>query len=126
MAAVEEKITEAELEVMEVLWQAGEPLTLGQIKGALAEKNGETVKTLLRRLCAKGAAGQEKGQVYSYYPLVSREEVGTSRTRRLIDRLYAGSARQMVAALVEHDQLTGADIAQLRELLDSLDKEGGR
>lgn len=126
MGAVEEKITEAELEVMEVLWQAEEPLTLGQIRGALPEKNGETVKTLLRRLCAKGAAAQEKGQVYSYRPLVSREEVGTSRTRKLIDKLYAGSARQMVAALVEHDQLTGADIAQLRELLDSLDREGRR
>lgn len=125
MGAVEEKITEAELEVMEVLWQAAEPLTLGQIRGALAEKNGETVKTLLRRLCAKGAASQEKGQVYSYYPLVSREEVGTSRTRKLIDKLYAGSARQMVAALVEHDQLTGADVAELRALLDDLGKEGG-
>ena len=126
MGAVEEKITEAELEVMEVLWQAEESLTLGQIRGALPEKNGETVKTLLRRLCAKGAAAQEKGQAYSYRPLVSREEVGTSRTRKLIDKLYAGSARQMVAALVEHDQLTGADIAQLRELLDSLDREGRR
>ena len=124
MGAVEEKITEAELEVMEVLWDAGEPVTLGQIREALADRNGETVKTLLRRLCVKGAAAQEKGQVYSYHPLVSREEVGTSRTRKLIDKLYAGSARQMVAALVEHDQLSGEDIAQLRALLDGLDREG--
>ena len=51
--------------------------------------------------------------------------MGTSRTRKLIDKLYAGSARQMVAALVEHDQLTGADIAELRALLDDLGKEGG-
>ena len=125
MGAAEEKITEAELEVMEVLWRAEAPLTLAQIKGALAEKNGETVKTLLRRLCAKGAAGQEKGQVYSYHPLVSRDQVGCCRTRRLIDKLYAGSARQMVAALVEHRQLDAADLAQLRVLLDNLDREGG-
>ena len=59
MSSVEEKITEAELEVMEVLWDAGEPLTLGQIKEALWEKNGDTTKTLLRRLCAKGAVGQD-------------------------------------------------------------------
>ena len=44
MAAAEEKITEAELEVMEVLWDAGEPVTLGQIREALADRNGETVK----------------------------------------------------------------------------------
>ena len=126
MGAVEEKITEAELEVMEVLWEAGQALTLGQIKGALAEKNGDTVKTLLRRLCAKGAAAQEKRQVYYYRPLVSREELGCYRTRKLIDKLYAGSARQMVAALVEHDQLSGDDIAELRALLDGLGREEAR
>ena len=125
MRAVEEKITEAELEVMEVLWNAGEPVTLGQIREALAERNGETVKTLLRRLCAKGAAAREKGRVGCYRPLVSREELGCYRTRKLIDKLYAGSARQMVAALVEHDQLSGDDIAELRALLDGLDGEGG-
>lgn len=125
MGAAEEKITEAELEVMEVLWDAGEPCTLGQIKEALWEKNGDTTKTLLRRLCAKGAAAQEKRQVYYYRPLVSREELGCYRTRKLIDKLYAGSARQMVAALVEHDQLSGDDIAELKALLDSLDGEGG-
>lgn len=124
MGTAEEKITEAELEVMEVLWAAGEPVTLGQIREALAERNGETVKTLLRRLCAKGAAAREKGRVGCYRPLVSREELGCYRTRKLIDKLYAGSARQMVAALVEHDQLSGEDIAQLRALLDSLDREG--
>ena len=124
MGTAEEKITEAELEVMEVLWAAGEPVTLGQIREALAERNGETVKTLLRRLCAKGAAAREKGRVGCYRPLVSREELGCYRTRKLIDKLYAGSARQMVAALVEHDQLSGEDIAQLRALLDSLNREG--
>jgi len=126
MGAAEEKITEAELEVMEVLWDAGEPVSLGQIKEALADRNGETVKTLLRRLCAKGAAAQEKRQVYYYRPLVSREELGCYRTRKLIDKLYAGSARQMVAALVEHDQLSGDDIAELRALLDGLSREEAR
>ena len=120
MGAAEEKITEAELEVMEVLWDAGEPVTLGRIREALADRNGETVKTLLRRLCAKGAAAQEKRQVYYYRPLVSREELGCYRTRKLIDKLYAGSARNMVAALVEGDQLNRQDIAQLRQLLDEL------
>ncbi|MCI7472063.1 MAG: BlaI/MecI/CopY family transcriptional regulator [Clostridiales bacterium] len=126
MGAAEEKITEAELEVMEVLWAAGEPVTLGRIREVLADRNRETVKTLLRRLCAKGAAAQEKRQVYYYRPLVSRAELGCYRTRKLIDKLYAGSARQMVAALVEHDQLSGEDIAELRALLDGLGREEAR
>ena len=57
MGAAEEKITEAELEVMEVLWQ-GEDLTLAQVKEAVSARkgwSGDTVKTLLRRLVEKGA-----------------------------------------------------------------------
>ena len=126
MGTAEERITEAELEVMEVLWQGDSPLTAAQIKEGLREKNGDTVKTLLRRLCAKGAVGQEKQQVYWYRPLVSREEVGRSRTRKLIDKLYAGSARNMVASLVEARALSQEDLAQLRALFNQLDREGGR
>ena len=43
-----------------------------------------------------------------------------SRTKKLIDKLYAGSARNMVAALVQADQLDQEDIAELRALLDEL------
>lgn len=125
MGAVEEKITEAELEVMEVLWRAGGPLTLAQIRDALPEKNGDTTKTLLRRLCAKGAVGQEKEKVFRYRPLVSRAAVGERRAKRLIDKLYAGSARDMVAALVKGDGLDKEDVAQLRALLEELDGKGG-
>lgn len=131
MAHPEEKITDAELEVMEALWAAAGPLTLAQIKSALAEKNGDTTKTLLRRLCQKGAVAQEKGaaaqekrEVYYYRPLVVREELGKFRTRRLIDKLYAGSAKAMVAALVEHDQLRPQEVAELRELFQSLWEKG--
>ena len=65
MERAEEKITDAELTVMQVLWQAGEPLTMAQIKAALPGHNGDTTKTLLRRLCRKGAVEQEKREVYS-------------------------------------------------------------
>lgn len=125
MPEPEEKITDAELEIMEVLWEAEGPLTLARIKAALPEKNGDTTKTLLRRLCQKEAVGQEKREVYYYRPLVGREELGRFRTRRLIDRLYAGSAKAMVAAMVEHDQLGPRDVAELRELFLTLwEKEG--
>lgn len=125
MSTPEEKITDAELAVMEALWSAGQPLTLAQIRSALAEKNGETTKTLLRRLCRKGAVEQEKREVYYYRPRVGREELSLSRTQRLIDRLYDGSAKAMVAALVEHDRLGPQDVDELRQLFQQLwEKEG--
>lgn len=119
----EKKITEAELEIMQVLWASQEPMTQGQIKAAMEGRNGDTTKTLLRRLCRKGAVGQEKRDVFYYRPLVGRQELGQYRTQRLIDKLYAGSAKAMVAAMVEHDQLSPQDVQELRELFQTLWEE---
>lgn len=119
MKDVETKITDAELAVMQVLWAAKEPLNLNQIKAAL-DKNGETTKTLLRRLCQKGAVGQEKREVYYYRPLVDQNRLGRYQTQRLIDKLYAGSAKAMVAALVEQGQLQAQDVAELQTMFQDL------
>jgi len=125
MSLPESKITDAELEVMQVLWKSAAPLTLAQIKAALSEKNGDTTKTLLRRLCQKGAVLQEKREVYYYRPGVAQKDLGRYRTQRLIDKLYAGSAKAMVASLVEHDQLRPEEVDELREFFQNLwDKEG--
>lgn len=126
MLKPEAKITDAELEVMQVLWAAGEPMTLAGIKAALAQRNGDTTKTLLRRLCQKGAVAQEKREVFYYSPLVGQDELGHYRTQCLIDKLYAGSAKAMIAALVEHDQLQQQDVEELRELFDELWKKEER
>ena len=129
MDRTEAKITDAELEVMGALWSGAGPMTLSQLKDALAQSqgwSGDTTKTLLRRLCGKGAVEQEKREVYYYRPLVSRDELGKYKTRRLIDKLYAGSALDLVASLVEHEHLDREDVAELRDLFDRLwEGEGG-
>lgn len=120
MSTPESKITDAELEVLRVLWESPEPMTLAQIKTALWEKNGDTTKTLLRRLCQKGAVAQEKHEVFYYRPTVAQKDLGHYRTQHLIDKLYAGSAKAMVASLVEHDQLRPEDVDELREMFRGL------
>lgn len=128
MWEAESRITDAELEIMRALWASEEPMTLAQLKAALAERHGwsgDTTKTLLRRLCEKGAVGQEKRKVYCYRPLVARDQLGRYHTKKLIDKLYAGSAKAMVAALVEHEQLDARDVGELRDYFQELwEKEG--
>ena len=124
MWEAESKITDAELEIMRALWDSEEPMTLRQLKGALAERHGwsgDTTKTLLRRLCEKGAVEQEKRQVYYHHPLVRQDQLGQYRTKRLIDKLYAGSAKAMVAALVEH--VDEKDAEELRAYFQALWEE---
>lgn len=114
------KISGSELEVLEVLWQAGEPLPVAPIRTRLEKLrgwDGSTVKTLLRRLCEKGAVEAEKREVFYYRPLLSREDYQVWSTRSLIQRAYRGSARDLVASLVQGEQLTRQDLEELRTIL---------
>lgn len=114
------KISGSELEVLEVLWQAGEPLPVAPIRTRLEKLrgwDGSTVKTLLRRLCEKGAVEAEKREVFYYRPLLSREDYQVWSTRSLIQRAYRGSARDLVASLVQGEQLTRQDLEELRAIL---------
>ena len=123
MSEAKEKITDTELEVMQVLWETEAPMTLAQIKAALSGRNGDTIKTLLRRLCQKGAVAQEKREVYYYRPLVGKEELGSYRIKKLIDRLYAGSAKALAATLVRTEQLKQHDLEELQEMFSGLWEE---
>ena len=114
-----DKISDSELEVMKVLWQAGDALPVTEIREALQKSRGweaTTVKTLVSRLVTKGVVRQEKRNVFYYSPLLSESEYNDWATHDLIRKVYHGSARDLVAALVHSEGLTQDDIAELREL----------
>ncbi len=113
------KITASELEVMKLLWHAGDALPVTAIREELQKTMGwepATIKTLIARLVAKGAVLQEKRKVYYYSPLIGEREYGAWATKDLISRLYNGSARELVAALVNADGLTRDDLDELRQM----------
>lgn len=112
-----EKIQDSELAVMRVLWEAGTPLPLIEIRRILAERCGwedSTVKTLLRRLQAKGAVRLERRGVYA--SLVSEAEYSEWSTQNFLDKLYAGSAKKLVASLVSEGKLSQDDIDELSSM----------
>ena len=118
------KIQNSELEVMRVLWRAGGTLPLADIRLTLAEERGwddSTTKTLLRRLQSKGAVELERRGVYT--ARVSEEEYQGQSTRRFIDRLYGGSAKRLVAALVSDGSLSEEDVAELSAMFRVADDE---
>ncbi len=113
------KITGSELEVMKLLWQAKDALSVTEIRKTLQQTKAwepATIKTLISRLVTKGAVRQEKRDVYYYSPLIGEREYSQWATRDLISRLYNGRARDLVAALVHSDGLTREDIDELRQM----------
>lgn len=113
------KITDSEVEVLRVLWAVGEDLPMAEIRKTLSQTSKwetSTIKTLLRRLCEKGVVQAKKKEVFYYEPLVTEKEYNEYTTQSLIDRVYSGSAKSLVASLLGSKKLNQDDIEELREL----------
>lgn len=112
-----ERIQDAELEVMQVLWRSPEPVPLAEIRRELSARCGwedSTVKTLLRRLCAKGAVRLESRGMYR--AVLTQAEYGRWSAKRFVSKVFEGSAKKLVAALVSDGQLSREDIDELSAL----------
>lgn len=111
------KISDAELEVMQILWREDRALSLSDIRAELSDKMGwetSTIATFLRRLQKKGAVSVQEKEVYYYVPNITKEEYTTLKKRSLIDKLYDGSTKNFVASLCQAGELTEADIDELK------------
>jgi predicted transcriptional regulator len=128
-AQQQERISEAEQAVMEALW-ARSPMSAGEVADRVALARGwtlATVKTLLSRLVAKQAVRTEPdGKRFLYSPAIARADFATGESRRLVDRLFGGSAAGLFAHLAEAEALTATDLAEIEKLLKELRQEGGQ
>ncbi len=125
MKQMEQKITvsDAELEILEVLWAADTALNANEIRSALNDhKNWErtTVLTLIQRLVKKEAVAQEKRaqnnrEIYYYAPCIVREEYVRAETKNFVEKFFKGRSKNLAAALVDSDALTKKDIEELRD-----------
>ncbi|MCC6926926.1 BlaI/MecI/CopY family transcriptional regulator [Novosphingobium sp.] len=124
-----ERISEAEHAVMEALW-ARHPQTANEVADTVAPARGwslATVKTLLSRLVAKQAiVTQPDGKRFLYSPAIAREAYLGGESRRLVDRLFGGSAAGLFAHLAEAEALSDKDLDQIEALLKTIRKEGGQ
>ena len=115
------KISQAEWEVMEVLWKTS-PLTANDIVEKLTAKTPwkrETIRTLINRLVQTKAIGfEKKGRQYDYFPIVTQAECIKQETRSFLRRFGGGAIEPMLAAFVEEKQLSPEKIAKLRKILD--------
>ena len=117
-------ISDAESQVIEVLWQ-NSPLTARAITRSLTAKTDwspKTIRTLLNRLEKKGVlACDRKPTPNQYRPLVSREDWLRTATGELVQRHCGGRLTPLVAAFAEQQHLTDQDREELLALLESLE-----
>lgn len=102
------------MEILKILWQADTPCPVAEIRTKLAESVGwkaSTVKTLLYNLRDKGAVEEVQRGVYR--PIARKTDI----LQGLIRKLFDGSAKMLVASLLDNDELSESDISELRTML---------
>lgn len=121
------KLSDAELEIMRVLWRYNEPLTSNQILSEMSESRNwklASLMTVLARMADKGAVCCDRSTRTNYYStLVSEEEYKLMESESFLERLYEKSAKNLIACLYQGKKMSKENIDELREYLDSLKGE---
>lgn len=119
------KISEAEWEVMKIVW-ADSPRTSSQIIEALESTKDwkpKTIKTLISRLVNKNALGfDEEGRKYLYYPLVNENECIRAENQTFLSKVYSGAIKNMLVSFIKESDLSKDDIEDLKRILDERNK----
>lgn len=125
MARTPQDITDAELAVLQVLWEQGAiPIRtiVDQLYPQGRAAQYATVQKLLERLEGKGYVGRDgSGRVHLFSALVGREELVGRRMQAVAEKLCGGSWTPLLTHLVQSQRLSNADRQALRALIDELE-----
>lgn len=125
-----QQLSEAELEIMKIIWENPKEVTLFpyimdelEARGRPCQKN--TLIVLLSRLMNKGFLSARKiGRRNEYSTLISEKDYQTAQTRNFLDKIYEGSVRGLVSNLITGDLLTDEEYEELKTLLEKGKAEG--
>lgn len=115
-----QKLSDTEMELMEVIWECDPPVTSTELLHMFSERGKEwkaqTISTFLSRLVDKGAlTATRHGRTNKYVPRISPEDYKLLETQQVLDGLYQGSVKNLISALYDGDKLSDQDIAELRQ-----------
>ena len=116
-----ETLTEAELRIMQVLWQKGAG-TVQQVLNALPGEPSlayNTVLTTIRILERKGYIGHSKdGRAHVYSALVARGDASRSEIRHLVSRFFRNSHEELVLNILEDHGIEPKELNRLKKMLE--------
>lgn len=114
------QISEAEFEVMKVVWKFA-PINTNEITERLLKTttwSAKTIQTLIKRLVTKGALAYEKQwRIFVYTPLVKENEYINQQSNSFLNRFYDGDISAMLSTYLENNQLSETELQHLRSIL---------
>lgn len=127
MANMLKKLGEAELEIMQVVWDSENPVTSNYILRELQGRRKwqlSTLMTSLSRLADKGFINCDRSTGSNLYTsIISENEYKTGASKHFLEKLYNNSIQNMIATLYNNREIKNSDIEELRDFLDKLEDE---
>jgi BlaI family transcriptional regulator, penicillinase repressor len=116
-------LTPLELEIMQVLWEAG-PCTVAEVQPKLqADLAYTTVQTMLNVLLRKNKVKRvQEGRAYRYRAAVSRERATGSALSDMVKRMFGGSSEALLMAMVDTRQISAEELARVAQKLAAAEK----
>ena len=115
--------TEAELEILNVLWANG-PSTVRDVHTLGGKATGYT--TVLKQMQVMAEKGllerSEQFRSHVYGPRIAKEQTQQRLARNLVQRAFDGSAKDLVLGALSSQKVSAAELKEIRELLDKYEK----
>ena len=113
------KISEAEYEIMKIIWKEDDEVTTAKIIEELGEDNlwkHTTILTLAKRLVDKNVLRvRKRGKINYYSPTISKDEYKSYQADDFIEDMYGGSVKSLVASLYKNKKIGEEDIKELKD-----------
>lgn len=121
------KPTNSEHVILRVLWEKG-PSTVRQVHQTFGPDVGyTTVLKMLQIMHEKGLVARDESQRPQVYRAIqSEEQTQRQIVRGLLDRVFGGSAKTLVMQALSSQKASAADLSEIRQLLDELEKRKGK
>jgi BlaI family transcriptional regulator, penicillinase repressor len=120
-----DRLSPLEAQVMDIVWRRHEA-TAEVVQAALAIKlNNATVRTVLRRIEAKGFLTHRlEGRAYVYYPVIAAEAAAQGALKRVLRRFYGGSVEQLVQGLLDGRMIDRRKLEKIARQADEHTNKG--
>ena len=121
------KLGDGELEVMQAIWDAGEPVTASSILERVQQKRTwglSTLMTVLGRLIEKGFLECDKSTRTNIYSAkIEEKDYKKKEGRSFLEKMYGNSIFDFVSCLYEGGSISPEEVSELKRIIESAGKE---
>lgn len=118
--------TDVELQILRILWDSG-PSPVREVHAQLEAEKGTNYSTTVKMLAVMLQKGlvkrNERKQPHIYRAVLTREKAGRRMIGNLIDKVFEGSASSLVLQALSSEKATKEELAEIRKLLEQMEKQ---